>query len=157
MSVSVHVCPRLQTDHQTSCRFWFGRKASRLRRGILLDASCIMQDIQTLSCSIWDEVIQFWPYRSSLMTEGKLNCLSISPAPPLPLRLFVSLLFLLFLLHIFPFAPLSHRKPSFSKTPVLCLLSVLSVYVSLPAVISCTQRAHSLTVWYVKKCGSSPP
>lgn len=42
-------------------------------------------DIQTLSSSIWGEVIQFWLYRPSLMTEGKLNCLSISPALPLPL------------------------------------------------------------------------
>ena len=54
------------------------------------------------------------------------------------------------------FVPLSLRKPPFNKTPVLCLLSVLSVYVSLPAVIYCMRRAHSLTVWYVKNVGLHP-
>ncbi len=102
-------------------------------------------DIRTLSCSILYEVIQFRLYRPSLVRERKLNCLSISPTLWLLLCLILSFLLLISPPHL-SFVPVSSTNLSFNKTPVLCLHLVLSVYVLLPAVISCIQRKQSLTV-----------
>lgn len=129
LDFSVCVCLRLHTDHHSPVQHY-------------TECFLLHADIQTLFCSIWDELIQFGPYRPSLMTERKLNCLSISPSlPSFPPSLSVSLCrFCFSSLSRWATENLLSIKPSVS-----CLHSLLCVCRLLPAVIFCMQRTN--TVW----------
>lgn len=136
------VDPSLAESTQTSVEHYTG--------SFLLRTHISIETFKTLSCSVWDEVIQFWPYRPSLMTERKFNCLSISPTLPLP-SLSVSFC--------------RCRFSSFSSTSLLCACEPQKNHPSIkPLCCVCTLCWHiirhryllhtastnSLTAWYVK-------